>query len=129
MSKLPFVYLLVFCSIKFLNADEPVSVNLLEEFQEDVNEIQVVDDLIALTEAQLVVQKQVKELMIEFKKHRDLFEKGDQTKNQAYLMVKMASQLLGVIKDNHLQQIFSLPYMEELTFFSSIAGKNAPIRP
>ena len=100
------ILLSAFCAFQPLSADEPAPISLLEEFQKDTNEMQTIDDLIALTEAQLSVQKQVKELMIEFQKQRDLFEKNNPTKSQAYLMVKTASQLLGVIKENHLQQIF-----------------------
>jgi hypothetical protein len=116
------LFLLTF---SYLAADPTLS----EGTKQVPDEVEVIDDLIASTEAQLTIQKDLREGVVEFQKQRHSFELGSQTKKQAFIMVKTASRLLDGIKEHHLEQAFSPQFLEELVFFSSIADKSAPIRP
>jgi hypothetical protein len=93
------------------------------------DETELLDQLIQTTTRQLHVQKEIKDLMESYRYQCDLFEKGKQTKAQVLRMVTTASQILTKITENHLQQLFSAAYLEELALFSSIAAKRAPGRP
>jgi hypothetical protein len=93
------------------------------------DEIKVTDQLITATSRQLETQKQMRELMIQFKKQREEFIQGNQTKSHASRMVRTARQIYEIISSNHLEHLFAKDYLDELTFFSSIAGKTAVTKP
>lgn len=93
------------------------------------DEIKAIDQLIKATTQQLEMQKQLKELMLQFNKQRETFVQGDQTKTQAGRLVRTARQIYEMITANHLEHLFPQDYLDELTFFSSIAGKTAVSRP
>lgn len=93
------------------------------------NEIAVMDRLITATSQQLEEQKALETLMRLFRVQKQQFIEGNETKQQAGLIVKTARQILEKIEELHLQHLFSSEYMEELALFSSIAGKTAPRRP
>lgn len=93
------------------------------------DEIKKIDQLINSTELQLDRQKQIRELMVQFKKQRDDFVQGNQTKQHAGKMVRTARQIYEMITANHLEHLFAKDYIDELQFFSSIAGKTAVTRP
>ncbi len=93
------------------------------------DEVAAVDRLIQTTEDQLRMQQHLKDLMIQFKKYKEAFIQGDQTKKNASAMVRTAREILDIITSQHLQFHFSKDYLDELTVFSSIAGKNGIKRP
>ena len=93
------------------------------------DEVKIIDQLIVSTESQLRMEKRLKESMVNYKKYRDEFELGNQTKSHAALLVRTARQISEMITDNHLEHLFAKDYLDELTFFSSIAGKTAVVRP
>jgi hypothetical protein len=93
------------------------------------DEIKIIDQLITATTAQLQKEKQLKELMLQFKKERETFVQGTQTRAHAGRMVRTARQIYELITANHLDHLFAEDYLDELTFFSSIAGKTAVSRP
>ena len=93
------------------------------------DELKIIDQLIIATNAQLQAQKQLKELMLQFKKQRETFIQGDQSKAQAGRLVRTARQIYEMIAANHLEHLFAKDYLDELTFFASIAGKTAVSRP
>ena len=93
------------------------------------DEVRIVDQLIVATAAQLETQKQIRELMLQFKKQRETFIQGDQSKAHAGRMVRTARQIYEMIAANHLEHLFAKDYLDELTFFASIAGKTAISRP
>lgn len=102
---------------------EKINVNPIED------EIVLIEDLLRSTEKQLEIQKKLKILMIEFKKQKDLFIKGLQSKKHASLMVVTASKIMDLISSGHLQHLFSSEYLEELALFTSIANKHRPSSP
>lgn len=93
------------------------------------DEVVVVERLIQSTEEQLRLQEHLKELMISFQKRKESFIQGDQTKKNASLMVRTAREILEIITNQHWQFHFSKIYLDELTIFSSIAGKTEIKRP
>jgi hypothetical protein len=93
------------------------------------DEIKIIDQLISATTTQLETQKQIRDLMFQFKKEREEFVQGNQSKAQAAKLVKTARQISELIAANHIEHLFAKDYLNELTFFSSIAGKTAVSRP
>jgi hypothetical protein len=135
MSKgISFVFTSFVC-VAFCQADNPTLLipqsSLIESSlplgEED--EVKIVDHLITATTAQLETQKHLKELMLQFKKQREEFIQGNQTKAHAGRMVRTARQIYEIIAANHLEHLFAKDYLDELTFFSSIAGKTAVAKP
>src|SRR5579871_2934096 len=57
------------------------------------DELKVIEQLIEATTHQLGTQKQIKELMLQFKKQREEFIQGNQTKSHAGRMVRTARQI------------------------------------
>ena len=104
-----------------------IFLNLGPLFAED--EILAVENLIVVTESQLQKQKELKNLIVLFEQQKQLFMKGDQSKSLAGRLLKNASQILSLVKENHLQHLFPSEYMEELALFSSMAAKKRPVAP
>ncbi len=88
------------------------------------DEITAISHLMESTAHQLEVQKQMRQLMVDFQKQKEEFIRGNQTKAHAAEMVRTARQIYETIIAHHLQYLFSKEYLDELLFFSSIAGKN-----
>ncbi len=95
----------------------------------DDDEIKIVDKLIRVTQEQLRKQEQLRELMLFFQKHKEEFIQGNQSKAQASRLVRTARQIQEMIQENHLEHLFAKDYLDELQFFSSIAGKTSLSRP
>ncbi len=93
------------------------------------DEVVVIDRLILATQAQLGMQKHLKELMITFQQQKEMFIQGDQSKKLATQMVRSAREILEIISDEKIHYLFSTDYLDELKMFSSIAGKNGIKRP
>ncbi len=93
------------------------------------DEVKIIDRMIAATESQLETQKRLKEMMLQFNQQMDEFIKGNQTKAHTGRMVRTARQIYVTITESHLEHLFAKDYLDELTFFSSIAGKTAVTRP
>jgi hypothetical protein len=127
-------FLLGCCSVSLCLGENPTLIvpnALLIETRPliDEDEVKVVDKLIKVTEEQLKKQEQLKELMLFFQKHKEEFVQGNQTKTQASRLVRTARQIQELIKENHLEHLFAKDYLDELQFFSSIAGKTTLSRP
>ncbi len=124
---------LSFCSLSFaenltlLVPQAPLIEVSLPLGEED--EVKVVDELIATTASQLEMEKHLKAMMLQFKKMREEFIQGNQTKSHAGKMVRTARQIYETISANRLEHLFAKDYLDELSFFSSIAGKTAVTRP
>ncbi len=122
----------VFFSLAFsfflqsLVAQEAIEEKKIPFFED---EISTLEQLIAVNERKLVVQKNLKEKMEIFRKQKEEFLLGNQSKTHAFAMVSTARQLLATIKEEHLSYLFATEYLEELIFFSSIAAKSVPIKP
>jgi len=93
------------------------------------DEAKIVEQLILTTASQLEMQKQLKVLMLDFKRQREEFIQGKQTKSHTGQMVRTARQIYEMLSASHIEHLFAKDYLEELAFFSSIAGKTAVKRP
>lgn len=93
-------------------------------------ELKILDELIAISERQLALQKELKLLVADFQRQQDLFyqgqEGGQQTKELASKMVNTAQAILKIAEENHYLHLFPLFFVEELRLFSGIAKKNTP---
>lgn len=128
-----FLYFLPLFSFPPLFSNESVqspSASLIEvQLSLGDDEVKIVDQLIESTIKQLDMEKHLKTLMIQFKDQKELFVQGDQTKGHAGQMIRTARQIYEIISANHIEHLFPKDYLEELTFFSSIAGKNKISKP
>jgi hypothetical protein len=131
MNKWLFSLVIILCGQSFVFSDlpkeEPEKTNSSPAFLSEKEE-NVVETLIATTEKRLQKQKELRELVSAFKKEKDIFT-IEQTKKNAGQMVQTARKIMGIISEEKLQYLFSSDYLDELLFFSSIAGRNAPARP
>ena len=121
---------LLFPCVVFGDVAVPPMVSLLETrvlLVED--EVKSLEKLIEVNEVRLQVQKELKEKMLSFQKQKEEFIAGNESQKHAFSMVSNARSILGEIKKENLAYLFSSEYLEELVFFSSIAGKSAPLRP
>jgi hypothetical protein len=96
---------------------------------EKEDEIRIIDQLIAQTLARIERERGLKELMVQFKRQRDAFELGNQSKAHALGLLRTARQIYERIIADHLEHLFAKDYLDELTFFSSIAGKTSIPKP
>lgn len=96
-------------------------------------ELKILDELIATSERQISLQKELKTLITDFYAQQELFyqgpEKGQQTKELATKMVKTAVTILTMAENNHYLHLFSPFFVEELRCFAGIAKKNTPPKP
>ncbi|MES2199985.1 MAG: hypothetical protein V4489_07440 [Chlamydiota bacterium] len=121
---------ILFPLIVFGAAEEPAMVSLEETRPLLVeNEVKSLEKLIEVNECRLLVQKDLKDKMVFFQKQKDEFILGNESQKHAFSMVSNARDILGEIKKENLAYLFSSEYLEELVFFSSIAGKSSPVRP
>lgn len=129
-----FVYFLIFLPVSLLFGflkDEQDSVHLQEEpkILFDMDQIKVIDSLIEIEENKLCAQKKLKELMMDLKNQEEVFLKNPNDKKQAYQLVSIARSALEIIKEMKIEHLFSETFLEDLQFYSSIAGKLKPSRP
>lgn len=94
-------------------------------FAKEGEEQTILSELIATTERQLAIQKELKALITEFQVQQDLFYKGPQTKELASQMVQTAAKILKLSEENHYLHLFPPFFVEELKLFSGIAKKRA----
>ncbi len=91
--------------------------------------LQTLDELIASSERQLLIQKQLRSLVEEFQKQQDAFQhtidESPATKELALKMVQTASQILQMADENHLTHLFTPFFVEELKFFAATSKKKA----
>ena len=98
-------------------------------FTKEGDEIAVVSELVERTERQLLLQKQLKNLMSDLNNQERVFLEGNESKIHVSLMTDTALQILKLIEENHYADLFPSPYMEELRLFAKIAQKKTPSKP
>jgi hypothetical protein len=96
-------------------------------FSREGEELKILDDLIATSERQITLQKELKDLIIEFHNQQDLFyqgsDKDQRTKELASKMVDTAMMILKTSEDNHYLHLFPPFFVEELKLFAHIGKK------
>lgn len=88
-------------------------------------DLQVIENLIASQERQLIIYNKLHTLMEEFQQQQDRFVKGEQTKELTSQMVETASKILKIAEDHQLLHLLTPFYIEELKLFSAIAKKRS----
>lgn len=92
----------------------------------DLNpEMRSLDMLIEQTQKNLEEQQKLKALLKDYHQNRENFSKGGQTKQQATALVKTANAILKIVHEEHLLHLCTPEFIEEITFFASIASKNS----
>lgn len=133
MMKINFLLLTLifnFCALIAADTTPKSSLNFADfALENGKDEMRVLDQLIESTTKQLEMQKTLKLLTLKFRDQQEEFFQGNQSKSHASDMVRTARQIYELISINHIEYLFSKVYLEELTFFSSIAGKNKISRP
>lgn len=102
-------------------------------FSRDGEELKILDDLIATSERQILLQKNLRELVIQFHTQQDLFYQGSdddrKTKELASQMVTTAATILKTSEENHYLHLFPPFFVEELKLFANISKKkSAPLQ-
>lgn len=88
-----------------------------------LNQLKNLDNLISVTEKNLLNQKSLKKLLIDYQQHQLKYLENAQDKEVTLQMVRSAYQLLESIKQNHLTHAFDTEFISQLTFFSQFATK------
>ena len=88
-------------------------------------ELETLDNLIASTERQLLVHKELRTLVANFQTQQDKFHKGEQTKDLAVQMVQTATQISKIAEEHKLLYLFTPFFLEELKLFSGIGKKKS----
>lgn len=87
-------------------------------------DISMMDDLIESTTMQLDRQKQIREKLIAYRTLQERYLAGDQNSDLLYQMSQTANQLLQMIRDNYLTQMFTTEFISEITVVAKPAAKN-----
>ncbi len=90
-----------------------------------LDEMESIDRAIATSERRLLAQHKIKKSMVELRHLEETIVKVEDAKISASQMVNMAEHILRMIQDEHLEALFSFPYMEELRFYASFAHKTS----
>ena len=112
----------------------PLRAELLTNIQEKSvvtsrDEVEAISQLIREQQRHLDREIELKELMQTFQLQKGEFAQGKQTQKHAIAMVSTAREILAGINEEHIAHLFPAEYLEELVFFSSVAGKSKPNRP
>ena len=110
-----------------------ISLSLLS-FSREGEELKILDDLIATSERQIVLQKELRDLIIQFHTQQDLFYQGSdndqKAKELASKMVSTAATILKYSEENHYLHLFPPFFIEELKLFANISKKkSSPVLP
>lgn len=85
-------------------------------------EVMLLDNLIEVTEKNLVVQKELRQEIQGYQFQKQRFMKDMNNRELAFDMVKRAGQISKKINDNYLINMFSPEFMSELTFMSQLTS-------
>jgi len=110
-----------------------ISLSLLS-FSREGEELKILDDLIAISERQITLQKELRDQIIQFHTQQDLFYQGldsdQKTKELASKMVATAAAILKTSEENHYLHLFPPFFVEELKLFANISKKKpSPVLP
>ncbi len=107
LSKIFSCFLLISCSL----------------FAEEGAELEDLTQLIEKTASQISFQRELKADMEKFSNLKKQFVQGKEVKKVGFQMVQVAIKILDTLQEERLQELVPKPYLEELTFFSTLAKK------
>lgn len=94
-----------------------------------VDELGMLEDLIAATEFNLAKEKELRKLVLVYQEELSLYIKNSSDKDLVLRVAKTAHKLLSEIKTLHLVESFQPNFISELTLFSQIALKRGILKP
>lgn len=100
------------------------SVALADQKNLFVRDISMMDDLIESTTLQLDRQKQIRDKLLTYRTLQERYLAGDQNSDLLYQMSQTAHQLLQMIRENYLTQMFTTEFISEITVVAKPAAKN-----
>ena len=100
----------------------------------DGEELKILDDIIAASERQIAIQKQLRALIIKFQAEQDLFyegpEKGQQIKEIASKMVDTGVEIQKLAEEHHYLHLFPEYFVDGLKRCTNVAKKKTqPVTP
>jgi hypothetical protein len=119
--KFRLVFLVIICLPLFAPASQPVPDMVDAEMKQ--NQLALLDNLIAVTEKNVTLEKQLRQMVQEYLKVQEAYLQNPSNQEQTLKMVTMAQRLLDKVKEANLLQAFDTDFISELTFFSQIAAK------
>lgn len=113
-------------------ARTPIVVELPQERapqRPQVSELRQIDDLIAITERNVVLQKRLRELVAEYQGVREKVLTQPASSDLLYRQTSLAKRTLDSIEEAHLEQLFSREFLSELHLFAKVANRHIIPRP
>lgn len=84
------------------------------------DEWDVINRLITVTERNLGVQQQLRDLLAEYREQQELFFKKDQPNQRLNRMVRLSREILHLIRQNNMEQLFSDNFIHELNVLTQM---------
>ena len=88
------------------------------EPQED--EVVAVERMLNILSSQEEALLRIKDLIIDLRKNKEYFLKGDLSKLHARYILEGAAEILSLVRAYHLEHLFSSDFMEDLAVYSQI---------
>lgn len=90
------------------------------------DEIEVVQDLISITEKSLSAQKELLPALVRLKQARSAFIEEPTSRKLATDLVKAAMAVQKQIENEHLAYLFSSDFLTEVQFYNQLGRKPKP---
>lgn len=105
---------------------KPAGKDLLPKAKIEVNiqdERDVINQLIAVTAKNLDTQKELRDLIEEYREEQELFLKKDKgQKRHLGRMLRLSRKILFLIRQNKMEQLFSENFIQELTVLADMGS-------
>lgn len=125
-AKVVTIFLSLFLAPCALYADVKIPEKALIEkidIEPHEDELVVLDRMISLTEKQQLAQIRLKKILIDLRHNEKQFLKGDHCKLYAHYMIRGAKEALSIIREHHLEHLFSSDFLEEMAIYTKIGTK------
>jgi len=91
----------------------------------EIDAVETLEQSIERIQKNLEIQRKIKDLLIDLNALKKRFVKNETSKEEAWRMVKISSNVLRLIEDEHLEHLFTVEFLEELKVFSTFATKSS----
>lgn len=93
------------------------------------SELSRLDDLIAATQKGLDQQKALRDVLVKYQEAQKTYLSSGEDTEYLYQMIVLAHRAQKIIQDNHLSQVFSQDFLNELNLFAQMANKRGIPKP
>jgi hypothetical protein len=87
--------------------------------------VEALEQSIERAKKNLDSQQKLKEMLVNLKELKKRFVKEETSREEAWKMVQISSQVLRLIEREHLEHLFAVEFIEELKVLSSYAKKTS----